>query len=155
MYIIMSSVPLQKCHIQFPIWNNTSYVHCFNSIKEMKISDAKLICICESSISYVKYMFRTLRFHMWNFEPVHFTYKLGFSYMKTFRFHIWSENFTSENVLFHIFHMWNDMWSCREDVNRVYDGVRIKLCELHQAIFLYLEQSTNFSTCSSTQNVQF
>ena len=39
----------------------------------MKISYVKLIFICEGSISYVKNMFRTPTFEMWNFELVHFT----------------------------------------------------------------------------------
>ena len=36
---------------------NISYVNCFNSVCEMKISYVKLIFVCEYSISYVKYMF--------------------------------------------------------------------------------------------------
>ena len=53
--------------------NNISYVNCFNSKRETKFSYVKLIFICESSTSYVKYMFRTPTFHMWNFEPFHYT----------------------------------------------------------------------------------
>ena len=40
------------------------------------------------SIPYVKYMFRPFRFHMWNFEPVHFACGFGNSYMK-WKFHEW------------------------------------------------------------------
>ena len=46
----------------FTYKNNISYVNCFNSICEMKISFVKLIFICESSI--MKCMLRQPRFHV-------------------------------------------------------------------------------------------
>ena len=70
--------------------HNISHVNCFNSISEMKIS-------C------VKYLFRMPTFHMWNFEPVHFT---------------------CENVpIPYVFHMWNGMWNFR----REREGKEIKM----------------------------
>ena len=95
---------------------NISFVSCFNTICEMKTSYGKFILIRESSISHVKYMFRTPRFHMWNFEPVRFTCELSISYMKTFPFHMWNGNFTCESVpIPYVFHKWNSMrksYSC-------------------------------------------
>ena len=77
---------------------------------KMKISHAKLIFIRESAVSYVKFMFRSPRFRMWNFEPVHFTCELGILYVKTSQFHMWNENFVCENVpIPNVFHMWNDV----------------------------------------------
>ena len=54
----------------------------------MKIWYVKLIFINEGSISYVKNMFSTPTFQMWNFELVHFTCELGFSYVNRFQFSI-------------------------------------------------------------------
>ena len=70
---------------------------CFNSISEMKISHVNPIVVPESSISYVTYLFRIPTFHTWNCEPVHLTCELGISYVKTFLFLMWNENFTCEN----------------------------------------------------------
>ena len=64
----------------------------------MKVLYVKLIFICQSSVSYVKYMFCTPRFDMGNFEPVHFTYELDVSYVKTFPFHLWNETYMCENI---------------------------------------------------------
>ena len=57
----------------FTYENNITLVNCFDSIHGIKISYAKSIYICECCILYVKYMFRKPRFHMWNFQLVHFT----------------------------------------------------------------------------------
>ena len=54
-------------------------MECFKSKCEMKNPYVKLIIICETYISYVKNVFRSSRFHMWNFEPVQFTCELGIS----------------------------------------------------------------------------
>ena len=59
----------------------------------IKISYGKLVFIRECSISYVKYMFCIPRFHMWNFQPVQYT---------------WFRYFICEKVpISHVFHMWN------------------------------------------------
>ena len=51
-------------------------------------------------------MFRLPKFHTGNFEPYHFTRKLGVSYVKTTHFHVQNESFISENVQVpYIFHM--------------------------------------------------
>ena len=47
----------------------------------MQTSYVKLIFIREFAIPYVKYLFRTPRFHMRNFESAHFTCELGISYV--------------------------------------------------------------------------
>ena len=62
---------------------------------------------------YVKYMSRTPRFHMWNSQPVRFTYELVISYVKTFPFYIWNDNFIiimwkCSNSTY-VFHGWNDV----------------------------------------------
>ena len=85
---------------------------CFNSTCDMKISYVKLIFIYKCPVSYVLHMFRIPRFHMWNFEPVHSTCELAISYVKTFPFHMWNENFMYENVpIPYIFHSWTNMWN--------------------------------------------
>ena len=74
----------------------------------MKISNVKLIFRGQCSVSYLKFMFRTRRFHMWNFEPGQFTCEVGISYVKMFPFHMWDENFINENLpIPYVFHMWN------------------------------------------------
>ena len=80
----------------FTYENNISYVNFFNSMREMKISYVKLIFTCECSISDVKYLFRTPRFHVWNFEPVHFTCELSISYANRSQFQLLKEKFWLE-----------------------------------------------------------
>ena len=52
--------------------------------------------IVECSNSYVIYMVRSPRFHMWNFEPVHYTCEVGISYVKTLPVDMWNDNFMYE-----------------------------------------------------------
>lgn len=100
--------PPQKFCMRFHL--GKSCFICFNSIYERKISYVKLIFICWSSISFMKCILCKPKFHIWNFEPCHFTCKLGDSCMKTFRFHMWKERFhLGKFPIPYMFHMWNDM----------------------------------------------
>ena len=85
-----------------------------NFMCKIKISWMKLIFICESANSHVKFMFRTPTFHLQNYEPIRFKCELGISYVKTFPFHKWNENFISENVSIpYVCQICNDMWNFR------------------------------------------
>ena len=60
-------------------------------------------------------LFRTPRFHIWNFQPAHFTYELGISNVKPVPFHMRNENFIFENIPTpNVVHMWNAMWNFRK-----------------------------------------
>ena len=73
--------------------------------------------ICENVfISYVKYVSFTPKFHIWNFEPVHFTCELNIS-CKNVPLHFMCK---MKMFQFHVFHMWNDMWNFREGYYCVY-----------------------------------
>ena len=90
--------PYKKFTGKFTYGNSISYVNSFNFTCERKVSYVKLILVSKCSILHVRYIFHILRFHMWNFEPIPFTYELGISLkisLKMFRFHMWNENFMS------------------------------------------------------------
>ena len=80
------------CNFTGTYEDRISYENCFNSICGMKMSKVKL-------------MFRTPRFHMWNFEPVKFPRELGISYVNRFPFRVWNESFVCEDApVLYVFH---------------------------------------------------
>ena len=115
----------------------------------------KLIFICGSSISYVKYLFRILRFRTWNLKPVHFTCELGTSYTKTFSFHMWNENFICENVpIPYAIHMWNYMWNFGKGT-QIFSGTNARgLCRSNNCLIYSPRQkldqkANNNDVCSA------
>ena len=75
----------------------------------MKISYVKVIFLCESPISYVKYVLLTPLFYMWNFEASYFICELGTSQVKC-------SDFTYEMKISHVtvfqFHI---LFTCEMD----------------------------------------
>ena len=94
----------------------------------MKISYVKLILIREPSVSYVKYILCTLRFHMWNFEPIHFPCELGILYLKAFNF-VCEMKISGKNVpIPYVFHTRNKFCKIVKRVKRLKYRLKVMVC---------------------------
>ena len=107
--MVCPRVPCENFTYHFTYASTISHAKVFQPVYQMKISYVKLIFKCESSISYVKYASQIPTFHMYDFEPIYFTYylvsymlkrsdftsEMKFSHVKMFQFHMF---FTCENT---------------------------------------------------------
>ena len=77
--------------------NSIPFVNCSNSVLMWNEHFIREINF-PMWMFHFKYEIHVSTFYIWNFEPVYFTGELGILYVKTFRSHMWKENFICQKV---------------------------------------------------------